>query len=422
MLKSHSRLLGLTAGALAAAGIALSAPSQAEAAWSPKKITIVLSHSLGGGQDRLTRAFIKVWSKHLGAKITVKPKNGASGRVGFDYFISQPRDGTVLLSSNIGTTSIMYVSQRPKWSWTEKVRFIGLMGIDPGAIFVLKDSKYKTIQDVIKDAKKKTVIVGLSSWNSLENIVLFSLPKKTGIKPLRVIPIGGGSDTVTAVLGKHLPIGFGKVSNIGKGGDKIRFLAVVMAENPVASLTGNAPTLDQALGIKTLAVASYRAIIAPGELASKYPDRLKKLKDTFEAAKDDPAYIKLAKKVGLHPKLIVDWDHDKLQSTVEQFWAAYESSDSVVKKKVKPTKVKIVLTGVKKKGKYILFTDKSGKKWKTRIHRRSTKLWINGKRIKGKKAVKKARKALKKGSTCEISYYGFPLRARVAKCNTKGSS
>ena len=107
MMKPHTRLLGLTAGALAAAGISLSAPSQAEAAWSPKKITIVLSHSLGGGQDRLTRAFIKVWSKHLGAKITVKPKNGASGRVGFDYFISQPRDGTVLLSSNIGTTSIM---------------------------------------------------------------------------------------------------------------------------------------------------------------------------------------------------------------------------------------------------------------------------------------------------------------------------
>ena len=45
-----------------------------------------------------------------------------------------------------------------------------------------------------------------------------------------------------------------------------------------------------------------------------------------------------------------------------------------------------------------------------------------GKRIKGKKAVKKARKALKKGSTCEISYFGFPLRAKVAKCSTKGSS
>jgi hypothetical protein len=153
---------------------------------------------------------------------------------------------------------------------------------------------------------------------------------------------------------------------------------------------------------------------------SSHPDRYKKLKSTFEAAKDDKAYIKLAKKVGVDSKLIVDWNHDKIQAGVEQFWASYQDNKTIFKTKVKPTKVKVKLTGVKKKGKYILFTDKSGKKWKTRIHRRSTKFWIDGKRIKGQKAVKKARKKLKKGSTCEISYFGFPLRARVAKCSTKG--
>ncbi len=422
MDRYHFKLTGLAVTALAAAGVAFAAGAPAQAAWQPKKITIVLSHSLGGGQDRLTRAFSKVWSKHLGAKLTVKPKSGASGRIGFDYFMSQKRDGSVLLSSNTGTTSIMYVKQRPKWSWTEKVRFIGLMGIDPGAIFVLKSSKYKSLKDVIADAKKRTVIMGLSSWDSLENMVLHGLPKQVGIKPLRVIPIGGGSDTVTAVLGKHLPVGFGKVSNIGKGGNKVRFLAVAMATNPVGGLTGNAPTLDAALGIKTIPVASYRSIIAPGELAGTHPDRLLKLKSTFEAAKDDPAYIKLAKKVGVDPKLIVDWDHDKIQSGVEQFWAAYQANTSMFKTKVRPAKATVVLLGVKKKGKYILFKDKSGKKWKTRIHRRSTKLWIDGKRIKGQKAVKKARKKLKKGHTCNITYYGFPLRARVAKCSTKGSS
>jgi len=326
------------------------------------------------------------------------------------------------LTTNVGTTGIMYVKQRPKWSWTEKVHFVGLMGIDPGAIFALKSSKYKTIGDVMSAAKKGTVIMALSSWDSLENMVLHSLPKKIGTKPMRVIPIGGGSDTVTAVLGKHVPVAFGKVSNIGKGGDKVRFLAVVMAANPVADSTGNAPTLAKAIAVKTISAASYRSMLAPGELVAKYPDRLKKLKTTFEAAKDDKAYIKLAKKVGVHPNLIVDWNHDKIQGQVEGFWAAYQANSSIFKTKVKPTKVTVVLTGVKKKGKYILFTDKAGKKWKTRIHRRSTKFWIDGKRIKGKKAVKKARKALKKGSTCEISYFGFPLRAKVAKCSTKGAS
>jgi putative tricarboxylic transport membrane protein len=423
MVTQNLKLTGLAAGTVAATALALNMTTPAQAAdWQPKRISIVLSHSLGGGQDRLTRAFTKVWSKHLGAKMTVKPKRGASGRIGFDYFISQPRDGSVLLSSNTGTTSIMYVKQRPKWSWTEKVRFVGLMGIDPGAIFVLSSSKFKSIQDVIAEAKKRTVVTGLSSWDSLENMVLHSLPKQAGIKPMQVISIGGGSDTVTAVLGKHLEVGFGKVSNIGKGGKKVRFLAVAMAENPVTGLTGNAPALDKALGTKTVSVASYRSMIAPGELAQTHPDRLKKLKTTFEAAKDDPAYIKLAKKVGLDPKLIVDWDHAKIQAGVEQFWAAYQDNSNLFKTKVKAAKAKVVLTGVKSKGKYILFTDEAGKKWKTRIHRRATKLWIDGKRIKGQKAIKKERQVLKKGHTCEITYMGFPLRARTAKCTTKGAS
>ena len=423
MVTQQFKLTGLAAGTVAATALALhmSAPAQA-ADWQPKQISIVLSHSLGGGQDRLSRAFTKVWSKHMGAKMTVKPKRGASGRIGFDYFVSQPRDGSVLLSTNIGTTAIMYVKQRPKWSWTEKVRFVGLMGIDPGAIFVLSDSKYKTIKDVIEDAKKNTVVVGLSSWDSLENMVLHALPKQAGIKPMQVISIGGGSDTVTAVLGKHLPVGFGKVSNIGKGGKKIRFLALAMDENPVPNISGKAPTLDGALGTKTVSVASYRSIIAPGELMQTNPDRFKKLKTTFEAAKDDPEYIKLAKKVGLDPELIVDWNHEKIQGVVERFWASYQDNSNLFKTKVKAAEAKVVLTGVKSKGKYILFTDKTGKKWKTRIHNRETKLWIDGKQIKGKKEITKAREVLKKGHTCDITYMGFPLRAVTAKCVTKGAS
>ncbi|MFT5539725.1 MAG: putative tricarboxylic transport membrane protein [Alphaproteobacteria bacterium] len=419
MTHKISRLTGLAAGAVIAAGAAFTATTSVAQDFPPKTITIVLSHSLGGGQDRATRAFAKVWSKHLGTKLAVKPKNGASGRVGFDYWISQPRDGSTLLSSNIGTTSIMYVRQRPKWSWSEKVHFVGLIGIDPGAVFVEAKSPFKSIQDVIGAAKKGTVLAGLSSWDSPENMVFNSLVKQAGIKPFRVIPIGGGSDVVTSVLGKHLPVGFGKVSNISRGGKKVRFLAIAMDENLVASLTNNAPTLDKALGVKTIEVASYRAIIMPQELMASHPDRVKKLKTTFEAAKDDKAFIKLAKKVGLSPSLIVDWDNAKLQSTAERYWAAYQDNSNMFKIKVKDIKAKITIAKIKSKGKYVYFKDKDGKEWKMRLHDRSTKFWLDGKRQKGKKAAKKAFAKLKVGHTCDITYAGLPLRARTAKCATK---
>ncbi|MFQ5960803.1 MAG: tripartite tricarboxylate transporter substrate-binding protein [Candidatus Methylomirabilales bacterium] len=413
MNRMTNRLIGFAAAAaIYAASLPMVSMSHAVAAeWNPKKITLVLPHSLGGGQDRLTRALIKVWAKHLGTKLEVLNKRGASGRIGFDYFQTQPKDGTVILTSNIATTGTMYAQQKPDWSWEETIHILGVFGVDPAAVFVLKDSPFQSMKDVIAAGKKKRTVLALSSWSSAENITLHQMMDQTGAK-YQIIPIGGGSDLVTAVLGGHVPIGLGKVSNISKGGDRVRVLAVTLEKNPVEGMTNNAPTLDKALGTKTIPVASYRSIIVPASLKKEYPDRYKKLKQTFEATKDDPEYIKLAKKVGISRQLILDKDHDELQALVKSYWAAYDKHGAFFKQKQKMIKVKSKLVDVKKKGKRVVFIDSNGKKTKIKVHRRRTKVYIGGKRQKGKKGLA----MLKKGMDCEIGYIGVPVLARQLKC------
>jgi len=413
MNRMTKKLIGFAAiAAITAASTHLAGVSEAQAAeWQPKKITLVLPHSLGGGQDRLTRAFVKVWSKHLGAKIKVLNKRGASGRIGFDYFQTQPKDGTVLVTTNIATTGTMYAQQKPPWSWEDTVHILGVFGVDPAAIFVLKDSPFKSIKDVIAAGKKKKTVMALSSWASAENITLHQLMEQTGAQ-YQIIPIGGGSDLVTAVLGGHVPAGLGKVSNISKGGDRVRVLAVTMEENPVKDMTNNAPTLDGALGTKTIPVASYRSIIVPASLKTEHPDRYKKIKQSFEAAKDDPEYIKLAKKVGISKQLILDKDNDEMQGIVKSYWAAYDKHGSFFKQKQKMTKVNSQLVDVKKKGKTVYFINTDGKKTKIKVHRRRTKLYIGGERQKGKKGLAK----LKKGMDCTIGYIGVPVLAKEVRC------
>jgi len=413
MKKIMSRFIGLAAVAvIVAASMYVAGVSEARAAeWNPKKITLVLPHSLGGGQDRLTRVLIKVWSKHLGTKIVVLNKRGASGRIGFDYFQTQPKDGTVLVTTNIATTGTMYAQQKPPWSWEDTVNILGVFGVDPAAIFVLKDSPFQSIQDVIAAGKKKKIVMALSSWASAENITLHQTMEQTGAQ-FQIIPIGGGSDLVTAVLGGHVPVGLGKVSNISKGGDRVRVLAVTLEENPVKDMTNNAPTLDGALGTKTIPVASYRSIIVPASLKKDHPDRYKKLKQSFEAAKDDPEYIKLAKKVGISKQLILDKDNDEMQAIVKSYWAAYDKHGAFFKQKQKMTKVTSELVDVKKKGKTVYFINTDGKKTKIKVHRRRTKLYIGGERQKGKKGLAK----LKKGMDCTIGYIGVPVLAKEVRC------
>ena len=401
-----------TAAVLSAAVLSMVALSAAQAGeWKPKQVTIVLPHSLGGGQDRLTRVLVKVWAKKLGTKLKVLNKTGASGRIGFDYFRTQPQDGTVLMTTNIATTGIMYASQKPDWKWEDTVYHLGVFGVDPGAIFVLKDSPYKSIKDVISAGQKKTTVFALSSWRITENITIHQLMKQKNAS-FQVIPIGGGGDLVTAVLGGHVPVGFGKVSNIQKGGDRVRVLAVALAKNPVPGMTNNAPTLDKALGTTTAPVASYRSILVPAALPKKYPDRLKKLKTTFEAAKDDAEYIKLAKKVGIAPGNILDMDHPEMLTLLRSFWGAFDKHGAFFKTKLKMIKVTSKLLDVKKKGKYVYFTGTDGKKKKIKVHRKKTEVYIGGKRVKGKKGLK----MLKAGMECEIGYIGVPVLAKQLKC------
>ena len=85
-----------------------------------------------------------------------------------------------------------------------------------------------------------------------------------------------------------------------------------------------------------------RSIVVHKAFKKNYPKRYEQLRKTLEAAKDDPKYIKKAKKVGIHPDLIVDMSPKEIQGIVEGYWGAYEKykGTGVFKKKKKKKKKK----------------------------------------------------------------------------------
>ena len=389
-------------------------PSEAaaEEEWKPKRVDIVLSHSLGGGQDRLTRALVKVWGKELGTKLRIVPKHGASGRVGTDFFVKAKRDGTVLLSSNLATIGVMYIQQQPGWKWDEQIEPLALFGLDPAVMFVLKDSPYKSVKDVVAAAKEKPMAVGVSQWSTSDNMVVHQLIDQTKAN-FRAVPAGGGSAVVTAVLGGHVPVAVGKISNVRKGGDRLRVLAVAMKKNPVPDITNNAPTVDGELGTNTAESASYRTINVHPDLKKNYPGRYKKLKESLEKTKDTPEYIKAAKRAKVSKDLILDLTTDQLNAAVESYWEGFQESGAFYQNAPGLTTLNTNIVDMKKKGKQLLYTGKDGKKAKISVAR-STKISVDGKKLKGKKG----RKALAKGMNCDITWQGtLALVAREVKCN-----
>ena len=391
---------------LASALIGVASPAMA-ADFPPKQITIVMTGSVGGGQDRLTRAFAKVWEKHLGAKLKVLPKPGASGRVGLDYFASQPMDGTVVASANLSTVGIMHRQQKPSWGWHETIHNLGTFGVDPGAVFVRADSPHATLEDAIEAARAEPMLAGVSQWSNSDNLVIHQLIDQADAQ-LQAIPAGGGSATVTAVLGGHVPIAVGKVSNINSAGDEMRILAVTMEENPVPQLTGDAPTVNGVLKTSTATSASYRAIVVPASLVTEHPDRYRLLKESFEAAKDDPVYIEAAAKDDVSPDLILDLDHDALQAVVAGYWKAFDESGAFFTVEQKMTTVRSKLIDVGKKGKKVTYL-RDGNEKSIKISRSRTKITIGGEKAQ--------REDLKAGLDCEIGWIGLDIGAAKVSCD-----
>lgn len=365
-----------------------------------------MTGSVGGGQDRLTRVFAKVWEKHLGVPIRIKPVPGASGRVGLDYFAAHGTNGSLLASVNLSTVSIMHRQQNPNWDWSATIHNLGVFGVDPGALFVPRDSPYKTVQDVVDAARLRPMLAGVSQWSNSDNLVLHQLMDQAGAR-LHPIPAGGGSATVTAILGGHVPVAIGKVSNIKSAGDAVRIIGVTMDRNPVPHLTDDAPVINDVLGIKVSASASYRAIVVPAGMPVEQPELYRTLKDSFEAAKDDQEYIERAAKNNISSELILDLDHDALQAVVEGYWKAFDDSGAFFSVDPKATTVKTVLLDIVENGEMVVYS-RAGQDRTIKISRTNTSVEIGGSVT--------TRDQLKPGMACEISWIGLDIGATSIKC------
>lgn len=307
----------LVAGALAAA------PVSADT-WPPDQITIVISHGVSSSQNQTTRVLGEVWGEILGTQFIYDNRSGASGRVGYDHFINQPSDGSYLLSSNVGSASIMYAQQEPDWDWESEIIPVGNFAIDPGAYFARRDRGWETFADVLEEAQERRLTVGISFWASPENLQLHQVMEATGVE-FEIIPIGESGELVTATLGGHVDVGYNKVAVAARGGDELMFLGIAMPTNPVPGVTNDAPAIDEIIGVETLGVASFRNILAHKEWADANPEHFQRLVDTLDEAVSDPRFIQQMENLETPADLIVNMSPDEVTSEIRRSWAAFEA-------------------------------------------------------------------------------------------------
>ena len=175
----------------------------ASASWAQQKVitrpvTIVCAYAAGGGTDQVNRGLAEGMKGPLGVQVNVVNMTGGTGAVAMDHVWQKPRDGLTILG--ISETGLFvpanggHHTTAKDWQWF-------WAGGSPGVLLVPMNSKYKTFQDLVDDAKARPgqVKVAASTLPGVWSIRWISITTAAGIKT-NVLPYAGSAPSVTAGL------------------------------------------------------------------------------------------------------------------------------------------------------------------------------------------------------------------------------
>jgi tripartite-type tricarboxylate transporter receptor subunit TctC len=175
-----------------------------------RPVQIVALASPGGTADLHARALAPALEQVLKQPVPVLNKAGAGGALGCQFVATSKPDGHTLL---LGLSSISWFPEvdllfdRTPIYRREQFIPIALLSADPTILVVKSDSPWKTVADLVADAKSRPQEIRYSSagFYSTLHLAMEMFSKAAGIK-LRHIPNTGGGPAMVALLGGHVDV------------------------------------------------------------------------------------------------------------------------------------------------------------------------------------------------------------------------
>ncbi len=217
------------------AGIAillpLATPVAAQEAYPIRPVTILVAYPPGGAADLTARPFAPALERALKQSVVVVNKPGAGGAVGTQSAAVAPADGYTLLLTVFSISTIPEadrVAGRTPTFTREQFFPIARLNADPTLIMVGDSTPWKSIKELVDDAKKRPndILFVSAGHFTVSHMAAEVFMQVAGIK-LRHLPTTGGGPAMAAVLGGHASLSAlstGAVTPQVKAG-KIRVLA-----------------------------------------------------------------------------------------------------------------------------------------------------------------------------------------------------
>jgi len=307
--------------AVVAAAVLTSGAALAQNGFPSKPVHIFVPYSAGGAVDILARTLGDVVSKQWGQGVVIENRPGAGGVVASQALASALPDGHTLIVVASGHATNPFLYEKLPYDTFKDFTPITLLASSPNILLVKVDSPFKTLADVIAQARAKPGSLAFGhAGNGTSTHLAGELLKSLAKIDINAIPYKGGVPAINDLFGGQIPMSFNNgpesVGQLQAG--TVRALAVTTGSR--ASFLPDVPSMAETVpGYDT---EVWWGLLGPAGMPA---DLVEKLAHDFVAALNTDSVKQRLTKLGASP----------IGSTPQQFdakiHADYEKWGAIIK-------------------------------------------------------------------------------------------
>lgn len=255
--------------------------------WPTKPVRIITPFPAGAGPEAVVRVLAEKLQKKWGQPVIVENKPGANGFIAIDTFKRGNTEGYDLIQlDNVHLVAYPYLFKKLPYDPVKDFDPIAPLFRTYFFVGVPSTSKYKTVGDIIADAKANPGALNYGSWSVGNPVHLGSamLESMTGTQMQHVI-YKETSMLYTGVANGELNFSLGSLATAGpmQRAGKIKFIAITAPKRQAAF--PDVPTVAESGGPANYEVTGWTTLAAPKGLPKAVADKIQR---DVEAALAEP--------------------------------------------------------------------------------------------------------------------------------------
>jgi tripartite-type tricarboxylate transporter receptor subunit TctC len=297
--------------------LALIGAAPAEDSYPSRPIELIV-HRSGGSTWAGGRIIADALSRSLNSPVLVVPKPAGAGTAAPIYAAQAKPDGYTLFVANSGTNGTMPEILKVPYKNSD-FDYYALYGTQPMVLVVKADSPFKTLKDLVDEAKKHPgkLFYSTSSYGAQSHFVMEMFKLAAGNLKIDQVPYKSAPESVAGLLGGFVNVASTYLADVKGQIDAglLRILAV--PEEKRLAMYPNVPTFAES-GYPQVISTAWFGIGAPKGIPKPIAD---KLKSQLDKVIHEPGVEKQLATIGYTPTYMDSESFTKFVATQEKIFA-----------------------------------------------------------------------------------------------------